>query len=191
MTLESYSVNVATDEELPDGFITLPPGIADSITIPEAGPRTERPKAEEIVFFTDPGPAAVPIAGPCAPRIVEPVWQLHLPDGSVVPLSGTVLLGRNPGADARFPGAQLIPVPDPSKSMSKTHAALELTDDGLWVHDLDSTNGVWAVEAGTASDPDGDVTEVRPGLRTQVRPGWTVELGSVAVRLTLDPGGVA
>lgn len=186
-------MNVASDEQLPDGFITLPPGIADSITLPEPAPRTERPKADEIVFFTGPDPSVAPaaeVADPTPDSVAEPVLHLHLPDGSRVPLRGSVLLGRNPGADARFPGAALIPVPDAVKSISKTHAALELADDRIWVHDLNSTNGVWVVEPGSPADPDGGVTEVRPGQRIQVQPGWTVELGSVSVRLTLDAGVV-
>ncbi len=107
------------------------------------------------------------------------------PRGEVVEFERAVLLGRNPSPDARFPDARLVSVPDPDKSVSKTHAALELIDGRVWVHDLDSTNGVWVAE------PDNEATEVRPGLRTEVKPGWSVELGSVVVGVTAGGGSAA
>ncbi|WP_157981696.1 FHA domain-containing protein [Protaetiibacter intestinalis] len=97
-------------------------------------------------------------------------WRLLLADGTEVAVSGTVLIGRNPAPFDAWPDAALSPVDDTTHSVSKTHAAFEADDSGLWVHDLDSTNGVWVVHGE-------DVTEVVPGRRVNVPDGSTVELG--------------
>ncbi|MEH3088987.1 MAG: DUF5684 domain-containing protein [Microbacterium arborescens] len=70
-------------------------------------------------------------------------WQLVLPDGAVAPLTGdVVIVGRQPAPDPAFPRAQLVPVEDRTRTVSKTHARLELRS-GLWhITDLHSTNGV-------------------------------------------------
>ncbi|MBH0129501.1 FHA domain-containing protein [Salinibacterium sp. NK8237] len=77
-----------------------------------------------------------------APRGVL-IWSLTLPDGTHVALDRSTLIGRDPAINPQWPDATLLPVIDPSKSVSKTHAALHLTPAGeLIVHDLHSTNGV-------------------------------------------------
>jgi pSer/pThr/pTyr-binding forkhead associated (FHA) protein len=70
-------------------------------------------------------------------------WQLVLPDAAVVPLSGdVVIVGRQPAPDPAFPRAQLVAIEDRTRTVSKTHARLELRS-GLWhITDLHSTNGV-------------------------------------------------
>lgn len=70
-------------------------------------------------------------------------WQLVTPDGGAVPLtSDVVIIGRLPGADPRHPRAQLVPVDDRTRTISKTHALLELRSDVWHITDLHSTNGV-------------------------------------------------
>jgi hypothetical protein len=182
-----------------DGFITLPPGIFDTSTL-KAMPKPQRPRkeADDIVFVqvtpgmpvppvAEPAPAIIaapapPTAPPSAPArpVTAPApqasaaaaatWRLVLADGSEVPVRGVVLLGRNPAAFDAWPGAQLLAVADTTQSVSKTHAAFEVDDSGLWVHDLNSTNGVWVVNGS-------DVTEVAPGRRVNVPAGASIELG--------------
>jgi hypothetical protein len=86
------------------------------------------------------------------------VWMLTPPLGAAVTVSRDVLIiGRRPSPDPAFPGAQLVSVADETRTMSKTHARLEL-DDGEWtIVDLDSTNGVVLLSA------DGRETELLPG----------------------------
>lgn len=180
-----------------DGFITLPPGIFDTSTL-KAMPRPERPRTDrdDIVFVeATPGmpvasPAAAPdpvviaapavtsAAPPAAPVPVTPPaaastatsWTLVLADGSEAPVRGVLLLGRNPAPFSAWPNAQLLAVVDTTQSVSKTHAAFEVDDSGLWVHDLGSTNGVWVVRGS-------DATEVAPGRRVNVPAGASIELG--------------
>ena len=60
-----------------------------------------------------------------------------------IPLtSETVILGRRPARDPEFPDAQLISLDDDTRTISKTHARLELRDERWFITDLDSTNGV-------------------------------------------------
>jgi hypothetical protein len=179
-----------------DGFIGLPPGVtppaidADSGTVRRE--RTERPRVaerEEIVFFpATPGLAPVP-APPASVEVDDatravpprrhaaPVWRLLIAGHDPVPVEGTLFLGRHPVATAGHPGAHVLAVDDEAKSVSKTHAMLELDADGLWVHDLESTNGVWVVPAGQ------DAIEVVPGERVPVPPGADLELGDLVIRV--------
>lgn len=66
---------------------------------------------------------------------------LRLADGSTIALrADRVLLGRQPQAGS-YPDAQLVPIPDPSRQLSSTHALLERTAGQWRLTDLHSTNG--------------------------------------------------
>ena len=52
-----------------------------------------------------------------------------------------------------------------------------IDDAGLWVSDLDSTNGVWVVPA------DGEAIEVVPGTRTAIPVGADLELGDFVIQI--------
>ncbi len=72
-----------------------------------------------------------------------------------------MILGRRPTRDPEFPDAQLISLDDDTRTISKTHARLELRDERWFITDLDSTNGVlFATLMGTevAATP-GEATE--------------------------------
>lgn len=177
----------------PEDFITLPPGVADSGTYRVANPRVVPPKSarhdDDIVFFpAGPGrpvPAAastvptVETAGDSGtPRHASLQWRLVLPDGvGAKAVDGALFLGRNPTRAAERPDAELLPLIDPAKSLSKTHALLEVEGGMLWVHDLDSTNGVFIVQA------DGDAVEVEPGTRASVPAGSELEFGDYVIRV--------
>src|SRR5690606_31736654 len=104
------------------------------------------PPAPEAPAVTAP-PAMTPPAPPVPPQQVAPPapvapvtnWVLVLADGSEEPVTGVVLLGRNPAPFAAWPTARLLAVVDSTQSVSKSHAAFEVDDSGLWVHDLNST----------------------------------------------------
>ena len=102
-------------------------------------------------------------------------WQLVMSDGQRQVLVGVALIGRDAAADARWPDATLIAVADSTKTVSKTHAVFEVDAAGLWVTDLQSSNGVF-IEL-----PDGQEVDVEPGIRTSVPVGSSVLLGDFAV----------
>lgn len=180
--------------------ITLPPGIADSVThqLPPERQRTP-PAKPEVSFFPGaigapvpsapppppPGYAAAPAVAPEAPptsptpvvAAVPAQWSLTLENGSSVPLTGALYLGRNPAAGAEHPGGATLTIDDPRKSVSKTHALIVVQGDTAWLTDLHSTNGCAVLAT------DGSETVLTPGHAIQVAAGSTIELGEYSVRL--------
>jgi Uncharacterized conserved protein, contains FHA domain len=96
---------------------------------------------------------------------------MTLHDGSVIHISGTLLLGRDPSRVESWQSASLLRINDPEKSVSKTHAAIDGSGEEFWVTDLHSTNGVAVFDAA------GNETVLEPGVRFSVPPGASVELG--------------
>jgi hypothetical protein len=138
--------------------------IAQSVEPVRAAPA----QSETVVFFpTTPGAAQKPQAE----------WRLVLADGRAVPFARAVFVGRNPTRTPDRPGADLLPIDDPDRSLSKTHALLELDAGALFVHDLNSTNGV-AIAA-----PGAEPVAVEPGVRAVVAPGCELRLGSYVIRV--------
>ena len=90
------------------------------------------------------------------------------------------MVGRDAAPNPRWPDAQLLSVTDQTKSVSKTHAAIEIDSAGLWVTDLASTNGVIVTNLdGREIDLDGD-------QRVQVQPGCDIELGDFVIQVEKD-----
>jgi hypothetical protein len=104
-------------------------------------------------------------------------WRLVLPSGRAIPLTETVLLGRNPVHFGPWSGAELIAVDDPAASVSKTHAAFEVVGERVRVTDAHSTNGV------SVTAPDGNEAALIAGTPVEVAEGSTVRLGRFAVRV--------
>lgn len=103
-------------------------------------------------------------------------WTLIPPGGAPVDLtSNVVILGRRPSADPSRPDAQLVSITDETRTVSKTHARLELRADTWYVTDLGSTNGVlFATLMGTE-------VEAPPG--EEIEAGERFFLGDAEVRL--------
>lgn len=71
------------------------------------------------------------------------VWTLVPTLGAPIPLTAdVVIIGRRPHREADYGDAQLVAIQDETRTVSKTHARMELTDGGWTIVDLDSTNGV-------------------------------------------------
>ncbi|RLK48052.1 DUF5684 domain-containing protein [Microbacterium telephonicum] len=105
-----------------------------------------------------------------------PTWQLVPSAGSPVALSGdVVILGRRPSADPSFPAAQLVVVEDLARTVSKTHARIELRGEKWLITDLGSTNGV------LVRTLMGDEVEIEPG--TELAAGERFFLGDEEFRL--------
>lgn len=103
-------------------------------------------------------------------------WLLLLPDGQEVALMSALVLGRNPSAPD---GSQASPLPvnDPRRSVSKTHAIVELRNGLPWVVDLHSTNGT------TLTNDVGEALVCEPGTPVPIGDGWVLGLGDCAVRV--------
>lgn len=167
-------------------FITLPPGIA----IP---PEAADSAAHLIASARRPATTGAEIVCPSAPAAPQPEphgapggpagWSLVLGDsGEAVEVTGAAFLGRNPAATIGRADGLLVPVDDPAKSVSKTHALVEVESGTLYLHDLDSTNGTRLRAAGV------DEIRVEPGRRIAVAAGSTVVLGDFPIRVTRPEG---
>jgi len=149
---------------------------------------TRPPTAKGIPFVAPAVPSGAPPApGPAVdndetrivPARVAPAqaWRLVLPDGDSVPVVTAVFVGRNPiRVDGDIDG-ELLAVADTTKSVSKTHAVIEVIDGRLWVTDLNSTNGVFVTAEGQ------DDVQASPMQRTPVTPGSDIELGEFVIQV--------
>lgn len=171
-----------------DDLISLPPGIVDSGTYRMPSTREPRPSSlDDAPAFFPVGAPGLPIQPPVAAEVDDATrvsvgrrsalaWRLTLAQGEEVLVERSTLIGRDPAATAEWPDAILLPVIDPGKTVSKTHAAVELTAGGaLLVHDLDSTNGVYL------KLPDGEETDVEPGIPQLIEPGAKLLLGEYLI----------
>ncbi|MFK4731008.1 DUF5684 domain-containing protein [Agromyces mediolanus] len=101
-------------------------------------------------------------------------WTLVTDDGARLPLDAAlVVLGRNPRQVGE--GEQRLVVPDPSRTLSKTHAELRRDGEQWTVVDLGSTNGV------LVPDRFGEEQLIDPGVPTPV--GERLVLGTLGLRL--------
>jgi hypothetical protein len=107
-------------------------------------------------------------------------WRLVLADGTSLQLDApTVMLGRNPRAGD--PNARSLVVPDPSRTLSKTHAMVQFDGEQWWITDLDSTNGV------LLADASGTDRFIEVGVATRFSGRFV--LGTLEARIEPDPRG--
>ena len=173
----------------PLGTLPVPPRAAQAATITPPVPDTPSLNAP-APSNTPPAPSAADSAAapptapqaitPAAPRVTPPVaaatgWTLRLADGQAVPVTGSLVLGRDPAPVTRR-AATMVSVKDPALSVSKSHALVELSASGeLTVTDLHSTNGV------SLADAAGQRVPLDPGIRTVLAAGARLLLGEFAV----------
>ncbi len=105
-------------------------------------------------------------------RSTRPTWVLVGEDGRRIAVRSTVVVGRDPDTGDHT-GALPAAVPDPERSVSKTHAVLTVADGALRVDDLHSTNGTHVLSHGVES-------AVQPGRPLEIQPGDTVWFGDRA-----------
>jgi uncharacterized RDD family membrane protein YckC len=95
---------------------------------------------------------------------------LQLWDGRRVLLAGTALVGRSPAPrTGEVPPSLLLEAID--RSVSKTHLAIGIDVDGLWVQDRSSTNGT------VVTLPDGSQILCAPEQRVRIPAGSSVAFG--------------
>ena len=102
-------------------------------------------------------------------------WYFTLPDGASVRFVSAVVVGRNPVPPEQLPSAAPVRLDDPERSVSKTHALIELRDGMPWVTDLHSTNGT------TLTNDVGEAVMCEPGTPMPVGDGWRVGFGEYAI----------
>ncbi len=160
--------------------IGMPPGMDfDLDTVPSSDlPAPVTPVAKPAF-----GPAPTPLTG--APQQASPGAgvsnpRLVLPDGSVLPLTGGLIVGRDPRRQDGYPASVLASLHDVERSVSKTHAVLGVTEGRVWVIDLNSTNGTFMVA------PDGALTPCLPDVATPVEAGADLRFGEYRVRVAVD-----
>ncbi|PPH17185.1 MULTISPECIES: RDD family protein [unclassified Rathayibacter] len=141
------------------GVISAVPGSAASAPARPSAPAHE-PEDLELTRMSAVAPAQP------RPRAV----RLRFDDGTVVVVSDSALVGRNPAPRTGEAAGELVALADTTRSISKTHARLELLGDELSVIDRHSTNGTGVVIDGTA-------TPVPPGGRAAVPVGATLTFG--------------
>jgi len=187
--------------ESPD-FIVPPPGLIPAAPRPSDEPdRTDREVPPRTLPAFPPPPGVAPSPTPTSPtpsggaeaeprveRVEAPTarpepgaWRLRAAGGLDVLLLRPVLLGRDPAADPGRPEAAAIPLADPARSVSKTHALVEVVEGRVIVTDLHSTNGTRVLT------PDGETRELDPGRGADAPNGATLLLGEFAVRLDRAP----
>ncbi|MGI3782541.1 MAG: RDD family protein [Janthinobacterium lividum] len=115
-------------------------------------------------------------------RTILDGWVAELDDGRVFPVRGLVLLGRNPQPEEGETDAELVKLPDESRTVSKTHLALGVDDAGLFVVDRGSTNG------STVTPPGEPTVPVGPFHAVSVSDGSVVSIGDHWVRIRRDVG---
>lgn len=143
--------------------ITAPPGIGET-PLADIGPADATPES------LDETRASVR-------RRAGNHWRLVLADARQIEVTGAVLVGRDPAANLTWPDALMLAIDDDAHSMSKTHAVFEADAAGLWVTDLDSTNGV------VITQPDGSEEDLEPNVRGRIQPGADVELGDYIIQV--------
>ena len=178
-------------------FIVPPPGLIPAA--PSEAPDRSVRDAPSRVLPTFPPPGAVPPpAAPSPPasaapptgetlieaptRVPQPgAWRLRGEGGLEVLVLRPMVLGRDPVADGAHASAAAITLADPARSVSKTHALVDVVDDALTVTDLHSTNGT------RVQDSDGRSHELEPGSATPVASGATLLLGDLALHVDRAP----
>lgn len=96
---------------------------------------------------------------------------LRLDTGDVINVTSAVVLGRNPVPAGMWAQADVVPVADPNFSISKTHLAVRVDGQYMFVTDLGSTNGTSVVA------PDGSRTHVLAGAMVPVAKGYSIVFG--------------
>lgn len=106
-------------------------------------------------------------------------WLLEFADGQAIAIDAPVVIGRAPSPPAASPSARALGVDDPHKSVSKTHALLDVRHGMLWVTDLRSTNGT------TVTNAIGEAIECPPTVAMPVGDGWIVSAGAFTISARL------
>lgn len=163
----------------PMGIPTAAPAMPQRLPVRPDGPAPEAPllPRDAVTRIENPERPPLPPAPAPAPSPARPLFAFRLDDGNVIPVDRGGYLGRRPSAPEGQAGALLVAVPDPERSMSRTHARFGITNGQLWYEDLGSGNGT------TVQIPDGRSVDLTPHSRVALQPGATLLLGTRSVQV--------
>ena len=151
--------------------------------IPEAAAPTSAPAAGPSVPPVTPIPTvsaqaatpSLPSASSAAPALS--VRLVPLLGGNPILIHEPTVVGRDPDNISAYPGAERVALDDPTRSVSKTHAAIFPLLDGVWVTDLHSTNGT------RVEYRDGRTVEAVPDKALSALEGSTIFFGRIAFKV--------
>ncbi len=123
--------------------------------------------ADPFALASRPLSIAAPVQEDPRHETVQAHLRLLVDDGTMHIVRHSAIIGRNPLAspDQRF---VLIAVPDLTRTISKSHLAVEVGEQGVSVTDLRSANGTWVL---------GSDEPLTPGQPMTVQWGSTLLLG--------------
>ena len=152
-------------------------------SMPEAAAPASAPAAGVSLPPLTPVPAtsaqtatpSLPSASSAAPALS--VRLVPLLGGNPIVIHEPTVVGRDPDNISAYPGAERVALDDPTRSVSKTHAAIFPLLDGVWVTDLHSTNGT------RVEYRDGRTVEAVPDKALSALEGSTIFFGRVAFKV--------
>ena len=118
---------------------------------------------------------SLPSASSAAPALS--VRLVPLLGGNPIVIHEPTVVGRDPDNISAYPGAERVALDDPTRSVSKTHAAIFPLLDGVWVTDLHSTNGT------RVEYRDGRSVEAVPDKALSALEGSTIYFGRIAFKV--------
>ena len=151
-------------------------------SVPEAAAPTSAPAGVSLPPATPVTGASAQAATPSLPSASSAAPALSV---RLVPLLGgnpilihePTVVGRDPDNISAYPGAERVALDDPTRSVSKTHAAIFPLLDGVWVTDLHSTNGT------RVEYRDGRTVEAVPDKALSALEGSTIFFGRIAFKV--------
>ena len=152
-------------------------------SVPEAAAPASSPAAGASRSPLTPVPDAsaqtatpsLPSASSAAPALS--VRLVPLLGGNPILIHEPTVVGRDPDNISAYPGAERVALDDPTRSVSKTHAAIFPLLDGVWVTDLHSTNGT------RVEYRDGRSVEAVPDKALSALEGSTIYFGRIAFKV--------
>ena len=152
-------------------------------SVPDAAAPVSSPAAGASRFPLTPVPDAsaqtatpsLPSASSAAPALS--VRLVPLLGGNPILIHEPTVVGRDPDNISAYPGAERVALDDPTRSVSKTHAAIFPLLDGVWVTDLHSTNGT------RVEYRDGRTVEAVPDKALSALEGSTIFFGRIAFKV--------
>jgi len=176
-------------------FIVPPPGLVPGE--PSAAPERAAKPVERTLPSFAPGRSGPPpiLPSPAGPVVQAPVpldpafevtgervrWRLAAAGGADAVVTGPSVLGRAPRVEDAAGASAAVPIEDPSRTVSKTHALVVPAGEALVVTDLHSTNGIRIERAGAEAE------ELAPGASVLVGDGEVLVLGRLRLLVARLP----